>query len=176
MRAAAWQARPGPAPASGGLARGGITPTPARPCEGTGEEGAGPAGQADRGHARRGARAARPNALVPAPPRPVSPPVRPLPRQGGRERKAQGARGGAGHARPAPLRGLGLPSSKEDVCARFTAHEAQRPGQRAAAAALPSGSCRAEGVAPQGALGGGPSVRAGDRDAGAEPPRDRRPE
>lgn len=39
---------------------------------------------------------------------------------------------------------------------RFTAHEAQRPGQRAAAAALPSGSCRAEGVAPQGALGGVP--------------------
>lgn len=68
MRAAAWQARPGPAPASGGLARGGVTPTPARPCEGTGEEGAGPAGQADRGHARRGARALRSNALVPAPP------------------------------------------------------------------------------------------------------------
>lgn len=36
MRATAWQARPSPDPASGGLAHGGVAPTPARPSRGPG--------------------------------------------------------------------------------------------------------------------------------------------
>lgn len=136
MRAAAWQARPGPAPASGGLARGGVTPTPARPCEGTGEEGAGPAGQADRGHARRGVRALRSNALVPAPPPACLPssPAAPT---------ARGARKeGAGRARRRRAR-----QARSSPWPRFTQFEGRRLcaiyGPRSAAPGPAGGSGRA---------------------------------
>lgn len=136
MRAAAWQARPGPAPASGGLARGGVTPTPARPCEGTGEEGAGPAGQADRGHARRGVRAARSNALVPARPPACLPSSPAAPTARGAQKE------GAGRARRRRAR-----QARSSPWPRFTQFEGRRLcaiyGPRSAAPGPAGGSGRA---------------------------------
>lgn len=104
MRATAWQARPSPDPASGGLAHGGVAPTLARPLRGPGRRiQAGRAGRprsrpvAGQGQQRQ---TPRPWASPLHPSPPVLPPVHPRPRQGGFKRKAQGMCRSSEHAGP----------------------------------------------------------------------------